>query len=206
MPEVRPAILEDSFEEVKKRAEEVKPYVDKVHLDVMDGEFVPNNTHTDPARIAELDIEVVPHLMVKHPSLHIRKWDIPNVKEIIVHKEAVGNVDEVVKMARSMGKKLGIAVNPKTSSYEIKEDLGKFSMVLVMGVEPGFAGQAFDGDVLEKIRYLRQLKPDMPIAVDGGVDMARKKQIVSAGANILAANSAIFKAEDIGEAINNLKK
>ncbi|MBU0732299.1 ribulose-phosphate 3-epimerase [Patescibacteria group bacterium] len=206
MPEVRPAILEANFEDVKKRVEEVKPYVKKIHLDVMDGEFVPNNTFTDPAQIAELGIEVVPHLMVKHPSLHLKKWDIPNVNEIIVHKEAIGNIDEVIKMAESIGKKLGIAVNPKTSSYDIKDDLDKFSMILVMGVEPGFSGQAFNGDVIEKIKYLRELKPDMNIAVDGGVDMAHKKQIVNAGANILAANSAIFKTDNIAQAIENLAK
>ena len=206
MPEVRPAILEDNFEEVKKRVEQVKPYVKKIHLDVMDGEFVPNNTNTMPSDIEELDIEVVPHLMVKHPTLQLKKWDIPNVKEIIVHKEAIGNIDEIVEMAESMGKKLGIAINPKTSSYEIKDDLDKFSMILVMGVEPGFAGQAFNRDVLEKIRYLRELKPDMPIAVDGGVDMAQKNGIVRAGATILAANFSIFKTENIKKAIEDLAK
>ena len=206
MPEVRPAILENNFEEVKKRVEEVKPYVKKIHLDVMDGEFVPNNTFTDPAQIGELDIKVIPHLMVKLPTLHLKKWDLPNVDQIIVHKEAVENVDEILKMAEGMGKKLGIAINPKTSSYEIKDDLDKFSMILVMGVEPGFSGQAFDGDVIEKIKYVRELKPDMDIAVDGGVDMAHKRQIVNAGANILAANSSIFKTDNIGQAIENLAK
>lgn len=206
MPEVRPAILEDSFEEVKKRVEEVKPYVKKIHLDIMDGEFVPNKTFNDPEKIKELDIKVVPHLMVKHPMFELKKWDIPNVEEIIIHKEATPNIDEVKAMFDSMGKKMGIAINPSTSTYDIKDDLDKFELILVMGVEPGFSGQAFNSDVLEKIKYLRELKPDIDIAVDGGVDMGNKRALVRAGANILAANSSIFKAENIQEAIERLAR
>ncbi|MBU0670852.1 ribulose-phosphate 3-epimerase, partial [Patescibacteria group bacterium] len=188
------------------RVEEVKPYVDTIHLDVMDGEFVPNKTFADAGKIKELDIKVVPHLMVRHPMFELKKWDIPNVDTIIIHKEATPNIDEVKSMFDSMGKKMGIAINPSTSTYDIKEDLDKFDMILVMGVEPGFSGQAFNFDVLEKIKYLRELKPEIDIAVDGGVDMGNKKAIVNAGANILAVNSAIFKAEDIKEAIERLAK
>ena len=206
MPEVRPAILEENFEEVKKRITQVKPYVKRVHIDIMDGEFVPNTTFNEPEKLEGIDIEIVPHLMVKHPVFEIKKWDLPNVKEIIVHFEAIQNLDEVINAAGSIDKKIGIAINPGTSTYDIKDNLDKFSLVLVMGVEPGFSGQAFNNDVLEKIRILKEVKPDMPVEVDGGVDMSTKNQIIRAGADILSANSAIFKADNIEEAIKELSK
>ncbi|MFH1537003.1 MAG: ribulose-phosphate 3-epimerase [Patescibacteria group bacterium] len=204
MPEVRPAILEENFEEVKKRIEQVRPFVKRVHIDIMDGEFVPNTTFNEPEKLEGIDIEIVPHLMVRHPVFEIKKWDLPNVKEIIVHFEAIQNLDEVVSAAKTIDKKIGIAINPSTSTYDIKDNLDKFSMVLVMGVEPGFSGQAFNNDVLEKIRILKEINPDMPVEVDGGVDMTTKDQILRAGADILSANSAIFKADNIEEAIKEL--
>jgi len=206
MPDVRPAILEENFEEVKKRIEQVKPFVKRVHIDIMDGEFVPNTTFNEPEKLKGIDIEIVPHLMVKHPVFEIKKWDLPNVKEIVVHFEAIQNLDEVISAAKAIDKKIGIAINPGTSTYDIKDNLDKFSMVLVMGVEPGFSGQAFNNDVLEKIRILKEVKPDMLVEVDGGVDLSTKNQIVRAGADVLSANSAIFKAENIEEAIKELSK
>lgn len=207
MAEVVPAILENTLQEIKQRVDQVKPHVKEFHLDIMDGEFVPNTTFNDPAALAEtkLGLKYWPHLMISHPELHLKKWDLDEVEGIIVHKEAVNNIEEAIRLIKDIDKRVGVAINPKTATFDIKENLDDIDLVLIMGVEPGFAAQAFDADVLDKIKYLKEIKPDLPIAVDGGVNGATKDKILAAGADILSANSYIFKSSDIKEAINSLK-
>ncbi|MFA6027906.1 MAG: ribulose-phosphate 3-epimerase [Patescibacteria group bacterium] len=206
MIEVIPAILEKNINDIKAKVELVKPFCKRVHLDIMDGAFVPNVTYNDPRELAEnkLGIKFWPHLMIKHPELFVKKWNIEEVEGIIFHKEAAQNVNETIRLIKGIGKKAGIAINPHTSSYDIKEYLDELDLILVMGVEPGFAHQAFNSDVLDKISYLKKIKPSLPIAVDGGVNMETRNKIKRAGADILSANSFIFNSGNIKEAIEAL--
>lgn len=206
MPEVVPAILEENLEEIKKKVKLVKPYVKRIQLDVMDGEFVPNSTYNSPTGIEDLGIDVEVHLMIMRPEFYVAKWALKNVETIIIHQEAVSNMEEAIRLIKDAGKKVGLAINPGTSTYEIKPFLDQIDLILVMGVKPGFSGQALNLDVLEKIKYFKKLKPNLPIEVDGGVNMETKNILMRAGVDILVANSSIFHSENIEEAINQLKK
>lgn len=207
MIEVVPAILEKNINEIKRKIELVKPYARHIHLDVMDNEFVQNITFNDPDKLKEIKfgVKINPHLMIKRPEFFVKKWAWEEVETIIVHKEAVTNMAEIIKLIKGLNKRVGIALNPRTASFDIKDYLNDINQVLVMGVEPGLAGQAFNEDVLAKIRQLREWKGNLDIEVDGGVSDKNYKIIIAAGANILAANSYLFKQENIKEAIDSLK-
>lgn len=201
---VVPAILEEDFKEIKKKVDLVKPYLDLIQLDVMDGEFVPNKTYNSPEGLDDLGIKIEAHLMINHPELNLAKWLIPCVETIIVHQEAVGNMAEVIRLVKAAGKKIGLAINPGTSTYDIEDYLTRLDLVLVMGVNPGFSGQAFNPDILEKISHLKKLRPDLPVEVDGGVNFETKNQLAKAGADIIAVNSVLFNDPD--NLKNNINK
>ena len=205
---VQPAILEKDIQSIKDRIEQLRGIVSEVQLDVMDGEFVPNDTVNDPAAMAELDwgdIKIFPHLMINNPMLYLKQWDLPQVQGLMFHYEAASNAQACVDLIHKMEKEAIVVINPHTSTFDIKDLLPNIEGVMVMGVEPGFAAQAFNSDVLQKISYLRELDANMPIYVDGGVNDSTKDAIMEAGANIMCANSYIFKAGDVAEAVENLR-
>lgn len=207
MIKIIPAILENNINDIKKRVNQIKDYTDRIHLDIMDGEFVPNTTFNDPAVLAKtpLNIKITLHLMINHPEFFFKKWaDCAEVDTIIFHLEATHNVSEAIKFVRKSNKKVGIAINPRSSSYTVKDYINDIDEVLVMGVEPGYAAQAFNSDVLEKITYLKSLRSDLLISVDGGINHLTNKKIIKAGADVLCANSFIFKSKDIKAAIDTL--
>ncbi len=206
---VWPAILEHDLQSIQQRIDAVAGLVEEVHLDIMDGDFVPNTTVNDPEGISTLDwkgIKVSLHLMIKHPELQVSNWALPFVSSMVIHREAVNNMDSLIQLMRDINIPLAIALNPHTPSYEITQYLDQLAFVMVMGVEPGFAAQGFNSDVLEKIRYLHEQKPTLPIAVDGGVSLKTKTAMVEAGANILCANSYLFKADDLALAYQRLRE
>lgn len=206
---VQPALLENDINELQQKINLIQDKVTEVHLDIMDGEFVPNTTVNDPAVIQQLnwgDLQISLHLMIANPNFFIKKWAVlPMVTTIYVHFEATVNLAETIALIRKTGKKVGIALNPHTSTVEIKEYIDDLDAVMIMGVEPGFSGQAFNADVLRKITYLHELAPNIAIAVDGGVNGKTKDDILKAGATVMCANSYLFQAEDIDEAIMHLK-
>jgi ribulose-phosphate 3-epimerase len=122
-----------------------------------------------------------------------------------VHFEAVDNMEHMIEHMRNTGKEVGVAINPHTSTFELKPFINDIDLVLVMGVEPGFSGQNFQYDVLEKIKEVKKLRPDVLVEVDGGVNANNRNAIVEAGADILAAASAVWKADDLGAALTELK-
>ncbi len=208
MIEVQPALLEQDINELQRKIDLVKGLVREVSLDVMDGEFVPNTTINDPEAISKLDLGDLTmslHLMIARPQLYLKKWDLPQVTLMYVHREAAENLEQIIKLIKGMGKKVGIAINPHTPTYDVKEVLDDLDSVLIMGVEPGFAAQAFNSDVLEKIKYLRELKPELDIMVDGGVNGKTIETIKEAGASTVCANSYLFKADNLEEAIKSLQ-
>lgn len=205
MPQVVPAILENTLEEIQKKVKLVQPYVERVHLDVMDGEFVPNRTYNLPVGLKDLNTKLEVHLMIMRPEFYLAKWALPNVEYLVVHQEAVSNMQETVRLIKDAGKKAGVAINPNTSTYDIKDYLEIIDLIVVMGVNPGYSGQALQMDILEKIRHLKKLKPELLIEVDGGVNFETMQVLKDAGVDILAANSCIFSSADIKEAIEKLK-
>lgn len=204
---VLPAILEKDIQSIQRRVDSVVGLVSSVHLDIMDGDFVPNTTVNTPEALASIDwkgLAVSLHLMVKHPELYIRSWALPYVTSMVVHREAVNNMDSIIQLVHGADKQLSIALNPGTSSYELADYLDQIDQVMIMGVEPGFSAQGFNADVLEKIRLIHQQKPELPIAVDGGVNGSTRQMLVEAGATILCANSFLYKSDDIALAIKQL--
>lgn len=205
MTQVVPAILEQSLEDIRAKVDIIKEYTDFVQLDVMDNVFVPNETFRDPSQLGDLDITMELHLMIDKPSFHINAWALPNVTRMIVHQEAAINLPQLVKLVKGAGKEIGVAINPGTSTHTLKDVIDDVDMVLVMGVEPGFSGQDFHNDILEKIREVKNMRSNVLVEVDGGVNAETAPRIVEAGCDILAAASFIWKSDDIGTAIDTLK-
>ncbi|MBI2411306.1 MAG: hypothetical protein HYV32_05435 [Candidatus Kerfeldbacteria bacterium] len=200
MLQVVPAILEKSFNEMVEKVARVKPYTNFLQIDIMDNTFVPNETFRDAARIATLDATLEIHLMIDKPALYFQQWALPNVQRLIVHFETIGNMEHDIALMRTSGKEIGLAINPETLTYEIKDYLDMVDMVVVMGVDPGFSGQQFQKDVLEKVKEMKKWKPELLVEVDGGVNMYNRDMIEAAGATHIGAASALWKAEDLGTA------
>ena len=208
MPQVIPAILEKNWKDVEAKIHLVEGKVEWVQLDIMDNKFVPNQTWDNPKDLeglkTNLNIEV--HLMIENPEDYLDEWcDLSSVKRVIVHAEAVRDVSDAIRLIQSRNKQAGIALNPETSVDIIAPEVFNLDLVLVMGVKPGFSGQAFCETSLEKIREIRELDDAIDIAVDGGVNLETSPKIVEAGANILCAASFLWSAKDIDKQISFLE-
>ena len=186
---------------------------DWIHVDVMDGHFVPNITIGPPVvkavrRATNLPVDV--HLMIEDPSRYVADFAEAGADIITVHAEACTHLHRTLQQIRSLGKKAGVSLNPHTSPEVISYVLGSLDLVLVMSVNPGFGGQAFIPEILPKIEAIRQMIDhsghDIDLEVDGGVKPGTCKQVVDAGADVLVAGSAIFRQNDYGEAMRALRE
>ena len=192
-----PTLLTSSFAEFKDKLEKLDDYFDLVQIDCADGEFVKNKTFYDVDKIKGLifnaDLEL--HLMVLNPLKEIKKWqNYKKVKTIIFHYEAVKNDKKILGLIDYLKKykiKAGLAINPETPTEHIIKFLPILDLVLVLGVEPGWGGQTFQPKVLNKIKEIRKAFPKIDIEVDGGVNLGNAREIVQAGANILAAGTLL---------------
>lgn len=185
---------------------------DWIHVDVMDGHFVPNLTfgpHSVAAlrKITDLPLDV--HLMVQKPEGFIDAFASAGADVLTVHPEATPHIHRALQSIRALGKQAGIALNPGTSVDALRPLLDDIDLVLVMSVNPGFGGQRFIGNSLEKVRRIRDLLahryPKVHVEVDGGVSVANAAQLIDAGANILVAGTAIFAQSDYRQALNGLR-
>ncbi|RZD37134.1 MAG: ribulose-phosphate 3-epimerase [Methanobacteriota archaeon] len=206
MVEIAPSMLGANFGEMKREAMLVAPHSAYLHMDVMDGHFVPNLT-MGPDLVKALrgiaDIDV--HLMVTNPSDFIKDFSNVGADIISVHVEA-NNPGKAIKLIKELKIKAGIAINPSTHSSAIEPFVESVDMILVMSVEPGYCGQSFHENAIQRVKTYREKYPDKIIEVDGGVGPENAALLAEAGANLLVAGSAIFGSSDPIKVIEDMKK
>ena len=214
MIKIAPSILSADFSRLGEDIQAVdRAGADYIHVDVMDGHFVPNITIgplvVDALRkVTDKPLDV--HLMIENPDLYINAFAKAGADIITVHQEAVPHLHRTVQLIKSLGKKAGISLNPATPVETLDVILDELDLVLVMSVNPGFGGQSFIPSALDKIRALRQRITERGLAteieVDGGVKIDNIRQVVAAGADVLVAGSAVFNTDDYTATISDLRE
>lgn len=212
MIELAPSILSADF---ARLAEQVQPVVEAgatvLHVDVMDGHFVPNLTIGPPV-VAALHKHVAApldvHLMIEHPDIYIPAFVAAGASWISVHQEACVHLDRTVALIRAQGAQAGVAINPATPTATLTDIVDAVDFVLLMSVNPGFGGQKFIPRTLKKIRQLAEMRAArglrFRIEVDGGIGLDTIGEVVEAGAEILVAGSAVFGRGDVRENVQAL--
>jgi ribulose-phosphate 3-epimerase len=212
--EIAPSILASNFARLGDEVHIVEQAgAEVIHVDVMDGHFVPNISIGIPVveslrKATHLPLDV--HLMIERPEEYIERFVRAGATRVLVHEEATAHLDRALAMIREHGAEAGAAINPATPVDMLSEVLDKVDTVLVMSVNPGFGGQKFIRGALEKIRQLNQLRTrynaSFRIGVDGGVDPGNIAELAQAGANTFVAGSSIFHASDPAAATRQLRK
>lgn len=213
MVKVAPSILSADFSKLGEDIKSIdKGGADFIHIDVMDGSFVPNISFGFPIiksirKITNKVFDV--HLMIENPSDYIDDFIEAGADLITVHYESDRHIDRTINYIKSKGKMVGIALNPGTPVSVLKNLIPYIDMVLIMSVNPGFGGQKFIEYSLDKINEVKQLSeklnPKLLIQVDGGIGSENVKEVIAAGANVIVAGSAVFNDGDIAENIKVLR-
>ena len=213
MIKISPSILASDFANLEREIRRIAS-ADYVHVDVMDGLFVPNITIGIPVvasirKKTEMPLDV--HLMIDRPVRYVEDFCTAGADIVTVHVEAdtEENTRKALEIVHSCGKKAGVVLKPKTPAEAVLPFLEQCDMVLVMTVEPGFGGQSFMADMMPKLKQIRtwidEKGLDCELEVDGGVDQVTCKTVIENGANVLVAGSAVYKAEDIPARIRELR-
>ncbi len=202
--QISPSILSADFSQLGteiKRLEEGG--ADMIHVDVMDGHFVPNLTIGPPVIKAlreHCSLKFDVHLMISPVHKYIKAYADAGADIITIHPEATQNLEESIKMIKDLKKKVGVSLNPGSKIELITEYLDKIDLVLIMSVNPGFGGQKFMPEVLDKIKQLKKIQQEknftFDIEIDGGINFENSKIAIEAGANILVSGTTVFKSND----------
>ncbi|MBQ3578243.1 MAG: ribulose-phosphate 3-epimerase [Firmicutes bacterium] len=205
MAKLAPSILSADFSRLADQIALIElGGADYVHMDVMDGAFVPNITFGGPVVKSVVGKTGLPfdiHLMIEHPEQRIPDFVTPQTEFIVVHQEACTHLHRVIQQIKDLGVKAGVALNPATPVSSLEYVLSDLDLVLVMSVNPGFGGQKFIPSAMDKIRLLDRIRREKDlhfvIEIDGGVNLKNAADIKAAGCDILVAGSAVFGADDI---------
>ena len=211
--QISPSILSADFsnlgEEIKRLEE---GGADLIHVDVMDGHFVPNLTIGPPVIKALRNYTKLPfdvHLMISPVHKYIKNFAEAGSDIITIHPEATENLNESISLIKKLNKKVGVSLNPDTDISVIGTELKNIDLVLIMSVFPGFGGQKFIPETIKKIKDLKEIKDknnyNFDIEVDGGINFLNSKDVINAGANILVSGTTIFK-ENNGDIKKNIEK
>jgi ribulose-phosphate 3-epimerase len=204
---IAPSILSADKHNLQKEVKDVEAYADLLHIDIMDGKFVQPTTFlaSEISKIhSKLEKDV--HLMVVDPEKsYIDDYAKAGASIITIHAEACKDIPKTIEKIRSLGIKVGLSINPPTPVEKILPYLEKIDMALIMSVNPGWGGQKFIHEVLEKIKTIRKLKPNLDIEIDGGINKETIREAVAAGANIIVAGSSVFNHKDRKKAIEELR-
>ena len=213
MKRIAPSILSADFSRLGEEIRAVEDAgADMIHVDVMDGHFVPNLTIGPPVvasirKIARVPLDV--HLMIEDPDRYIRSFAEAGSDIITVHAEAAAHLHRTLHLIRETGARAGVSVNPATPLSAVEEVLGDLDLLLVMTVNPGFGGQTFIESMLPKIRKARRMLDSRPrdviLEVDGGITLHNIGAVKEAGADLFVAGSAIFLSENYGEIIGKMR-
>ena len=210
MIKISPSILAADFSDLKSEIKKIEAAgADMVHIDVMDGLFVPNISFGLPVikairRCTNLLFDV--HLMIKSPERYINDFKAAGADIITVHAEATDHLHRTLQSIKASGAKAGVALNPGTDPSAIKYVLSETDMVLVMTVNPGFGGQKFIGEMTKKVAEVRAMAPGLDIEVDGGISSDNIDLVTRAGANVIVAGSAVFNAPCANDEIENMRR
>jgi len=210
--QISPSILSADFGQLENEIIKLeKGGADLIHVDVMDGHFVPNLTIGPPVikalrKCTSLPFDV--HLMISPVHKYIKDFSDAGADIITIHPEATENLEESIKLIKTLKKKVGVSLNPNTQINVIEKNFDKIDLVLVMSVFPGFGGQKFIPETINKIKKLKEIKNknkyNFDIEVDGGINFSNSKDVANAGANILVSGTTIFK-ENNGDIKKNIE-
>ncbi|MDO5303741.1 MAG: ribulose-phosphate 3-epimerase [Clostridia bacterium] len=214
MGKIAPSILSADFARLGEQVEAIsRGGADFVHVDVMDGHFVPNISFGSAVMKSLNKVETAPydvHLMIENPDAYLGDFVTDKTEYIVVHQEACRHLHRTVQNIKSHGVKAGVALNPATPVSSLECILEDLDLVLVMSVNPGFGGQKFIPQAVEKIKELDQIRKekgyDFQIEIDGGINLDNAKMVMEAGCDIFVAGSAVFKAENLEERMHEFKK
>lgn len=212
MAKLAPSILSADFSRLAEQVNQIETAgAHLIHVDVMDGHFVPNITFGAPVMKSLLGKTGIPfdvHLMIENPDMYIADFVTDNTEYITVHQEACIHLHRTIQNIKSYGVKAGVSINPATPVCMIEEILSDVDLVLVMSVNPGFGGQKFIPSALDKIRALDSLRKqknlDFAIEIDGGAGAGNIDEILAAGTDIVVAGSSVFKNGDIDSQVKIL--
>ena len=211
--QISPSILSADFSQLGKEIKKLEEGgADLIHVDVMDGHFVPNLTIGPPVIKALRNYTKLPfdvHLMIAPVHKYIKNFADAGSDIITIHPEATENLNESITLIKELNKKVGVSLNPNTEISMIESELKNIDLVLIMSVFPGFGGQKFIPETIKKIKDLKEIRDknnyNFDIEVDGGINFSNSKDVINAGANILVSGTTIFK-ENNGDIKKNIEK